>query len=174
MERTDAAPARKIILDAGPLIHLDEFGGLILLKDFQERIVPTAVWDEVEHHRPSALNSKTVSFIKVQPALITATIQALCEAFNLDAGEREAMSLCEQYPQAILLTDDAAVRLAAKTSGIRAYGTLGIIVRAIRKKQLPPEDVVALLENFPAQSTLFIRRSILREVIDKIKREYKL
>ena len=84
MEKTDDAPSRTVILDAGPLIHLDELGGLVLLMDFQERIVPTAVWEEVERHRPSALNSKTVSFIKVQPSQITAALQALCEAFNLD------------------------------------------------------------------------------------------
>jgi predicted nucleic acid-binding protein len=174
MERTDDAPARTVILDAGPLIHLDELGGLILLTDFQERIVPTAVWDEVERHRPSALHSNTIPFIKPQPVKISASLQALCEAFNLDAGERDAISFCEQYPQAILLTDDAAVRLAAKTSGIRAYGTLGILIRAIRRKQLPPGDVVTLLEHITSHSTLFIRRSMLRDIIDKIKREYKL
>lgn len=173
MERTDAAPAKTVILDAGPLIHLDELGCLILLTDFQELIVPSAVWEEVDRHRPSALHSDTISFIKSQPAQITAAFQTLCEAFNLDAGEREAISLCEQYPHAILLTDDAAVRLAAKTSGIRAYGTLGILIRAIRRRQLPPADVVMVLEQIPSNSTLFIRRSLLLDIIDKIKREYK-
>jgi len=38
MEKTDAAPAKTVILDAGPLIHLDELGCLILLTDFQERM----------------------------------------------------------------------------------------------------------------------------------------
>ncbi len=102
MGKTDDAPARTVILDAGPLIHLDELGGLILLTDFQERIVPAAVWEEVDRHRPSALHSNIISFIKPQPVKISAALQALCEAFNLDAGEREAMSLSEQYPQAIL------------------------------------------------------------------------
>ncbi len=174
MEKTEPSLTKTVILDAGPLIHLDELGGLILLSDFQERIVPAAVWDEVDHHRPSALHSNVISFIKPQPVRITAALQALCEAFNLDAGEREAISLCEQHPQAILLTDDAAVRLAARASGIRAYGTLGILIRAIRRRQLPPADAVVILEHIPAQSTLFIRKSILRDIIETIKREYKL
>jgi len=174
MEKTDAAPAKTVILDAGPLIHLDELGCLILLADFQERIVPAAVWEEVERYRPSALHSNTLTFIKREPARISAALQTLYDAFNLDAGEREALSLCEQYPSAILLTDDAAVRLAAKTSGIRAYGTLGILIRAIRRRQLPPADVVMALEHIPFNSTLFIRKSMLQEIIENIKREYKL
>ena len=174
MEKTDDAPAKTVILDAGPLIHLDELGCLILLADFQERIVPAAVWDEVERHRFSAFHSNTLTFIKLEPVRISAALQTLYDALNLDAGEREALSLCEQYPHAILLTDDAAVRLAAQTSGIRAYGTLGILIRAIRRQQLPPADVVAILEHISSQSTLFIRKSMLREIIEKIKREYKL
>lgn len=50
MEKTDGAPAQTVILDAGPLIHLDELGSLNLLTDFQERIVPAAVWEEVDRH----------------------------------------------------------------------------------------------------------------------------
>jgi predicted nucleic acid-binding protein len=174
MERTDASPAKTVILDAGPLIHLDELGSLPLLTDFQELIVPAAVWEEVERHRPSALHSNTLTFIKQDPTRISTALQTLYDAFNLDAGERAALSLCEKHPQAILLTDDAAVRLAAKTSGIRAYGTLGILIRAIRRRQLPPADVVMVLEHVPSNSTLFIRKSMLQEIIENIKREYKL
>ncbi len=72
------------------------------------------------------------------------------------------------------MTDDAAVRLAEKTSGIRAYGTLGVLIRAIRRRQVPPADVIMMLERIPSHSTLFIRKSMLQDIIDKIKREYKL
>jgi predicted nucleic acid-binding protein len=174
MEKTDASLVRAVILDAGPLIHLDELGCLTLLTDFPDRIVPAAVWKEVGHHRPAALHLNTISFIQAQPPKITAAQQALCEAFNLDAGEREAMALCSLYPQAILLTDDAGVRLAAKASGMRAYGTLGVLIRAIRRKQLTPVEVIRLLEEIPTRSTLFIRKGILKEIIDKIKGEYDL
>jgi hypothetical protein len=34
------------VLDAGPLIHLDELGRLNLLNDFKELLVPQAVLDE--------------------------------------------------------------------------------------------------------------------------------
>jgi hypothetical protein len=37
-----------VVLDAGPLIHLDELAVLSLLEDFAELLVPDEVWNEVE------------------------------------------------------------------------------------------------------------------------------
>jgi predicted nucleic acid-binding protein len=170
MERTDAARVRTAILDAGPIIHLDELGCLSLLFDFQELLVPIAVWKEVERHRPSALNADQVAFIKQQAPSLSSSLYALCEAFNLDRGEQEAMAVCPLRPGAILFTDDAAVRLAAKTAGIRAYGTLGILIRAIRRKQLTPAEVVSLLEQIPLRTTLFIRKNLLQKIIEEVKK----
>lgn len=174
MERTDVAPARTAIIDAGPIIHLDELGCLSLLSDFQELLVTIAVWKEVERHRPIALNSDQITFVKLQAPAPSIDLYALCKAFNLDRGEQEALAVCPLHPGAILFTDDAAVRLAAKTAGIRAYGTLGILIRAIRRRQLTPAEVVMVLEHIPSNSTPFIRKSMLRDIIDKIKRECNL
>ena len=41
------------VLDAGPLIHLDELGRLNLLNDFKELLVPLTVLDEALKHRPA-------------------------------------------------------------------------------------------------------------------------
>ena len=51
-----------IVCDAGPLIHLDELGCLDLLADFQTVLVPEQVWQEVETHRPGALERFGVRF----------------------------------------------------------------------------------------------------------------
>ena len=40
------------VLDAGPLIRLDQLGRLDLLADFKELLVPQAVLDEALVHRP--------------------------------------------------------------------------------------------------------------------------
>ena len=170
MERTDAAPVRTAVLDAGPLIHLDELGCLSLLSGFQELLVPVAVWIEVERHRPTALSAGQIPLIKQQAPLPSSALFGLCEAFNLDLGEQEALAVCPLRPGAILFTDDAAVRLAAKTAGIRAYGTLGILVRAIRRGQLTSSEVVRLLEQIPSRTTLFIRKNLLLEIIEKVRK----
>lgn len=60
-------------------------------------------------------------------------VQTLVQSLSLDIGEQAALSLLEQHPQAMFLTDDAAARLAATTIGYRVHGTIGILIRAIRR-----------------------------------------
>ena len=175
MEKTDQAFIRKVVLDAGPIIHLDEIGCLSLLSDFDESFVPESVWKEIEHHRPSAFQETEVSFIKTNIGIEnTGQVNILSNAFNLDSGEKEALSLCIQHPDSILLTDDTAARLAAKSLNIRSYGTIGVLLRAIRRNQLKPIEVIRYLEQIPSASTLFIKKSFLHEIIDEVKKEYAL
>jgi len=175
MEKIDfPVPFRTIILDAGPIIHLDELGCLSLLSDFDELLVPTAVWEEVEHHRPAALTGAGIPFTKSNAGAVQDYVYALRDAFNLDRGETEAISLCFSHPQALLLTDDAAVRLAVAASGLRAHGTIGILIRAVRRRQLTPAKVIEHLEAIPKKSTLFIKRSLLRRIVEKLRTEHSL
>ncbi|MBI1299051.1 hypothetical protein GC175_29320 [bacterium] len=70
-----------------------------------------------------------------------------------------------RYPQAIFLTDDAAARLAAQTLGYRVHGTIGILLRSIRRRQRSQQEVVSILQDLPARSTLHITKTLLQEVI---------
>lgn len=170
MERTDDTTIRNVILDAGPIIHLEEIDSLHLLMDFKSLIIPDTVWREVEYHRPTVFKHKDVNFEKVS-VVLDDDILSVCRLFCLDSGELEAIALCSQYSDSILLTDDASARLVAKTLGIRAYGTIGVLLRAIRRRQLTPYETVKILKEIPLKSTLFIRRSLLHEIIEEVKRE---
>jgi predicted nucleic acid-binding protein len=175
MEKTEQPLIRRVVLDAGPIIHLDEIGCLNLLSGFDESLVPESVWKEVEHHRPSALQKTEVTLIKTHVGTEKIEqVHILSNAFNLDAGEKEALSLCIQHPSSILLTDDTAARLAAKSLNIRSHGTIGILLRAIRRNQLKPTEVIRYLEQIPLTSTLFIKKSFLNEIIDIVKNEHSL
>lgn len=173
MERTEPPAIQKVILDAGPIIHLDEIECLHLLSNFRRLLVPDAVWKEVEGHRPRVFKNSTIPFENITFAENESIhISTLCNAFNLDTGETQAISLCLIHPDSIFLTDDAAARLVAKGIGIRAYGTIGILLRAIRKKQLEPPEVIKKLEDIPLKSTLFIRKNLLQATIEIIRKEY--
>lgn len=174
MERIEEPSIQKVILDAGPIIHLDEIECLSLLLDFKELLVPEAVWDEVQFHRSGALQNKTIPFEKVSlETYNNAQILMLCNAFGLDQGEEQAILLSFQCQHAaILLTDDAAARLAAKAAGIRAYGTIGMLLRSIRRKQLTLVRVIKLLEEIPSKSTLYIKHTLLQDIIVEVKKEY--
>ncbi|RYF39128.1 MAG: DNA-binding protein, partial [Cytophagaceae bacterium] len=59
------------------------------------------------------------------------------------------------------MTDDTAARLAAENLKIPAHGTIGILVRAIRRRQRTKEEVLELLQSIPTRSTLHLKRSLL-------------
>lgn len=165
-------PVWGVVCDAGPLIHLDELGSLSLLADFAHILVPEQVWQEVEVHRPNALPRSGLSLQKVAVSVSTqAAFQTLAQALLLGHGEQAALSLMADYPQAIFLTDDAAARLAAVTLGYRVHGTIGILLRSVRRGQQTGREILAVLRKLPTQSTLYVRPNLLQEIIDQLERQ---
>ena len=168
MEPIDS-PAQ-VVCDAGPLIHLDELSYLNLLSDFAAVLVPGAVWSEVEQHRPRALEKATVPLVRVAVEISREPgFDTLVRALNLGAGEQAALSLMQSYPGAIFLSDDAAARLAAKAFHFRSQGTVGILLRSLRRGQCTRDQVLGLLQDIPKKSTLHIRRGLLQSVIEDVK-----
>jgi predicted nucleic acid-binding protein len=162
-----------VVCDAGPLIHLDELDALALLADFRRVLVPSAVWLEVEHHRSSALSRPGIAFSQVMPrAEPDVHFLALAQGFSLDAGEREALRVAVEHPEALLLTDDAAARLAGELLRIRVHGTIGVLIRAIRRRQRSPFEVISLIERIPTQSSLHVRPVAVHEALDQLRREF--
>ena len=82
------------------------------------------------------------------------------------------MLVAQEHPEALLLTDDAAARPSAELLRVRVYGTIGVLIRTIRRHQRSPSEVISLIERIPAQSSLYVRPALLREVLDQLRREY--
>jgi predicted nucleic acid-binding protein len=159
----------EVVCDAGPLIHLDELGCLDLLSDFAAALVPDPVWQEVERHRPSALRRRKVKLLRrialPDPA---PEFAQLAGAFSLASGEVGALRLIQQLPGAMLLTDDAAARLVAERLGREVHGTIGIVVRALRRQQRTRRQVLNLLRSIPKRSSLFIDERLLAEIAEEV------
>lgn len=158
-----------VIADAGPIIHLDELGCLELLADFGEVIIPETVWLEVEKHRPSALSAAGDWLVKQALINHSTVVNALTPLYSLHAGEQEALHLCAEFGKCLLLTDDTAARLAAKSLNIAAHGTLGVLIRTIRRQTLTKSEVLSLLNAIPNQTTLHVRPALLKEVIADVE-----
>lgn len=168
MEPTDSPAV--VVCDAGPLIHLDELDSLDLLADFKEVLVPVAVWEEVERHRPEALKRASFPVVCQSVEIVrNAEFQALVKAFTLGAGEQAALSLMHHHPAAIFLSDDAAARLACKALRFRSQGTIGILLRSLRRGQRTREEVLNLLAEIPSRSTLHIQRGLLKDIIKEVE-----
>jgi predicted nucleic acid-binding protein len=86
----------------------------------------------------------------------------------------EALSLMEKNPQGIFLTDDASAHMVAEQMGFRVHGTIGILVRSIRRGQIEANEVLDVLKEIPSKTNLHIKRSLLDEIVMKIKKEFNL
>ena len=161
------------ICDAGPIIHLDELGSLDLISDFHSLIISKTVQIEIIKHRPKALQYigaalKIIDMISPPEPLLL----VLSKALLLDKGELESLSLMQENNEAFFLTDDSAARLVAEELGYKVHGTIGLILRAIRKKVKTPKEVIRLLKEIPERSTLFVRPVLLEEIIQKVEKEH--
>lgn len=162
-----------VVADAGPLIHLDELAALDVLSDYAAVLVPNAVWIEVHHHRPQALQQASVKLVRQPSPPASDRVNAITALYTLHHGEREALALCFAHAINLLITDDTAARLAAKSLNITTHGTLGLLIRAVRQQLRTPSEVLALLAAIPQQTTLHIRPSLLNEVIARVKAEWE-
>jgi predicted nucleic acid-binding protein len=159
-----------VMCDAGPLIHLDELKCLDLLAVYTAIWVPSQVWQEVRQHRPSALRKRRLRLQRID--LIpdaSPELALLKDNFDLDAGEEQAFRLLEQHRGAKLLSDDGAARAAAEYVGYQVTGTIGTILDALADERRTRRQVINLLKAIPQKSTLFVRRSFLKEIIVQVQ-----
>jgi predicted nucleic acid-binding protein len=89
-------------------------------------------------------------------------------------SEIEALATMASVPEALFLTDDAAARLVAEQLGYRVHGSLGILLRAMRRGQLTGAEVLARLRAIPQRSSLYISPALLQEIINRVQGEYGL
>jgi predicted nucleic acid-binding protein len=164
---------RSVVCDAGPLIHLDELDCPWLLADFAKILVPATVAGELVQHRPNLLTRTDLPW---QHCVASSTrdprLAALCRLFSLHAGEQDALAQLEISPQHIFLTDDSAARQVAERMGFKVHGSIGVITRAIRRKQMTPSEVIQILSQIPVRSSLYIKPALLQEVIARIMAEF--
>ena len=83
------------------------------------------------------------------------------------------LAIMAKNPQALFLTA-AAARLVAEQMRFNVHGTIGIVVRSLRRRQGKPEEVIQILSNIPAKSTLYIRHTLLKDIVGEVKSEYNL
>ena len=158
-----------VVSDAGPIIHLDELGCLRLMADFERVVIPDVVRGEVLKHRDIAFKGDDVNWMESSSAFfLQEPLGTMCRIFSLDAGEVAALEILNREPNLIFLTDDAAARLVATKLGIRVHGTIGLLVRAIRRDLMQSDEVIDTLNSLPHRSTLHIKASVLEAAISRV------
>lgn len=170
MGETDPAEPIAVVSDAGPVLHLDEVECLDLLTDFSTVWIPDEVAEEIRRHRPEALERQGLAY-RTPPTELrhSPDLAVLARTLNLGKGETAGLAFTLSHPALLFLTDDAAARLAAKALGLRAFGTLGVLLRAIRRQHRTAPEVAAIVRSLPFRSTLHLRRDLLDSVLREIE-----
>ena len=154
------------VLDAGPLIHLDELGRLNLLNDFKELLVPQTVLDEALKHRPALPLAELCNLeIISKPPPLSAELLKLADELALHAGERAALAVLDARGGQFLLSDDAAARTVARAVGFQTHGTIGLILRACRRGKISKSEMLRLLRELPMRTTLHLRKELLDSIL---------
>ena len=90
----------RVVVDAGPLIHLGQAGALFLLNEFEQVDIPQTVLDEIT-------DQDTLTELSDLDHNVRRVGYAADDYPSLDPGETAAITLTREIG-AILLTDDLA------------------------------------------------------------------
>ena len=162
------ADSRICILDAGPLIHLDQLQALDLLFRMGKVFVPESVAWEAEKHRPG-IRTKIEANIVEDVEKLSEALTAVLMDTKLHAGEIAALAWAEKFGADLFVSDDEDARVVATFLGYRSTGTLGVIRNACRNGGVPHSEAVNLLKAIPLQSSLHVKASLLAEVIASLR-----
>jgi predicted nucleic acid-binding protein len=151
-----------VVLDAGPLIHLDELNCHQVLGGFEKLLIPSVVWQEATRHRPFLTLLQIPRAQIADPhGLPPLNLQAASPVAELHVGEIAALTLLHEAGGGLLLSDDDAARRTAEALGFSVSGTLGLLLRGIRLNLITNDEVRAVLRDLRARTTLHVSRAVL-------------
>lgn len=163
----------RVVSDTGPLIHLSEIGCINLLNNFQMIYVPESVHGEYYKHKkandPDFFELKNITITKVQIEEVSAFINNHGLS-NLHSGERDCLYLCQDLPIDTILTDDLAVREAAKKLGMTPVGSLGIVARLFKAHYISLDQAEKYLLSLYQTSSLFVTKTLVDLVIEELRK----
>jgi len=136
-----------VVADASPLIFLAKVRrlGLIARLLGDDIRIPRAVRDEVLQ---PGIDPVEEDMLKVffEGCRIETVRRPRRFAAAMSRADNEALTLAVRLRADIILCDERAMRIMAECEGVRPLGTLGIIIRAVRRKIVTPSDARQLID----------------------------
>jgi uncharacterized protein len=152
-----------VVTDAGPIIHLSQIRLLRLLPSLYEQIlIPDLVYREVVVEGdalPGSAELREAEWVQQVPHDPEASLFQLLRT-QLDPGEAAAIWLAMERKAALVLSDDRPARLAAEQLGIAVRGTLGILVEAKRRGEIP--EIAPIIGELKSQGVWLSERLVER------------
>jgi len=127
------------VVDTSPLIFLAKLDRLDLLRDGADEILaPPAVVHEVRMHPDDAsrkIDMVLSAWLKVRPVGDLSALEVLLA--DLDPGEAETIALARELKADRVVMDDLDGRRLARRLGVVVVGTLGLLLAARLRGELP-------------------------------------
>jgi predicted nucleic acid-binding protein len=162
---------RRVVSNAGPLIHLHEADALRLLRLTGKISIPPQVASETANYFP---RGSVPEWISVAPLDEFRAKESLAwqQANILDAGEADALALARQLNTDWFLTDDERARLLGKQLGLEVHGSLGVVLWAAAVRLIARQEAEEAIERL-ASSSLWVAATILGEARAALDELYK-
>jgi predicted nucleic acid-binding protein len=153
---------RITVVDAGPIIHLDQIDSLQLLSVFDSVVVPETVYKELSAGEiPENLEN-------LEYEIRTAEGDTVYE--GLDKGETAALQLAEiSEADPVFLTDDLDAREQSNQLDIEVHGSIGIIVLNFSQGDLKFDEAVSLMRRLQEETQLFVTETVVERGIDRLR-----
>lgn len=138
-----------IVADASPLIFLGKIGRLELIPALFKGTVllPTTVRDEILAPPISPAEARILSGFLMRCEVVKVA-RAECFSAGMSRADNDALTLAIRRHANLLIADERLMRDMAIVERMRTVGTLGILILAMRKGLLRPDETrreVALL-----------------------------
>ena len=152
-----------VIADTGPinyLVLIDEIE--VLCRLYSRVATPSSVCQELKH---SSAPEKVRAWISLPPTwleVFSPTLSADAHLAGLDAGERDAILLAEEFNADQIIVDEMRGRREAQRRNIPYTGTLGVLAAGAERGLLDLRNAVDRLR----QTTFRISTEILDRLME--------
>ena len=92
---------------------------------------------------------------------------------SLHSGDQECLFVCLEQRIPILLTDDMALRTAARRFNVIPVGSLGVVVAAFKGGEISLEQAEGYIADLYDVSSLFVTRAIAELAIEQLRSSAK-
>ena len=155
----------KAVLDAGPIIHLEQIDRLELLEVISSSYITEEVRDEVGRE----IIEETDLEVRDLEASSKDKAKHLASKHGIELGESTTIALGKQLGLKLVFTDDLDARKTAEKVDLEPHGTLAVVTKAYSKNIIDKEEAEKTVDSLYRDSSLFITKDLVKWTKEQIK-----
>ena len=146
------------VLDAGPVIHIEQIGKLELLDILDNIYLSGEVVDEIGQNGVEKFEFQE---IELEPESKDRA-KYISNRYNLEMGESTSIAVALQEDIELVFTDDLDARNRAIQMDLEPHGTLAIVTRSYSMNRIEADLAKKIIEELRQESSLFLTSDLVR------------